>query len=406
MWNISGYPLKLQMTKVTAVARAVTPVTCELLPARPNMARNMVLTSLVVCRDAQAVQVLSRILENLGIEVESCPDLRMARARIEDRHFNALLVDCQPEPAAGELIALARNTPANKTIVAIAMVSGQNQVRDIFSKGANFILYKPISRERAANSMQAARSLMQSERRIRPRIPLHTNTNIAFAGKEDVPAALMDLSEKGIAFQSDGKLPPYCKVYFQFALSGNTSLIQFSGEVMWQDSSGRVGIRFAQVPQSSRRVLNDWLKANLPSSVEVAPSESQVSTSGDDASLRLSAGLGLLSVSSADRRNLLRHACSLGAKVYRADKPVPTRCTLIDISPGGCYLETAETFPTGTPLEILVHTQDLRLQIHGEVLSTHPGFGMGVEFNLRSDEHRKQVQQLIACAQSQANLLN
>ena len=383
----------------------MTHVTCELRAAQPNMAVNMALTSLLVCSDAQAVQVLSRILQGLGIAVESCGDLRMARARIADRHFDALLVDCQDEPAAVELIAGARKTPANQNIVVIAIVSARNEVRGIFAKGANFMLYKPISRERAAHSMRAACGLMQRERRTRPRIPLQAQTSIAYDGKEDVPAALVDLSEDGIALRSDSKLPPYCKVYFQFALPGNTSLVRLSGEVMWQDSSGRVGIRFAQVPRSSRRVLNDWSQANLPLPSEVAPSASPVSTSDDDSGLRLSAGLGLLSVSAADRRNLSRHACCLGAEVYRAQSNVATRCTLIDISPGGCYIETTETFDSGTALDIVVRTADLRLRIHGKVLSMHPGFGMGVEFTLRTEEHRKQVQQLIACAQPEPKLL-
>jgi hypothetical protein len=62
-------------------------------------------------------------------------------------------------------------------------------------------------------------------------------------------------------------------------------------------------------------------------------------------------------------------------------------------------------FPKGTGLEIVVRTAELRLRIHGKVLSMHPGFGMGVEFSLRTDEYRKQVQQLIECAQSKPKLL-
>ena len=369
------------------------------------LAVNMALTSLLVCPDAKAVQVLRRILEDMGIAVEVCGDLRMAQARLADRRFDALLVDCQNEPAAVELIAHARNTAVNKISVAIALVSGRNEVRDIIAKGATFVLYKPISRERAAHSMRAARSLMRSERRIRPRIPVQADTSIAYAGNEDVPAALVDLNEEGIALRSDGKLPPYCKVYFQFALPGNTSLIRLSGEVMWQDSSGRVGIRFAQVPQTSRRVLNDWIKANPASLSDAAPAESPVSTSGDDESLRLSASLGLLSASAGDRRNLSRHPCRLGAQIYHPHSRVPTRCALVDISDGGCYVETAETFPSGTTLEIVVRTENLRLAIHGEVQSTHRGFGMGVKFVLRNDDQRKQVQQLIACAQAEPKLL-
>jgi CheY-like chemotaxis protein len=366
---------------------------------------NMALTSLLVCSDAKAVQALSRILQELGIGVESCGDLRMARARLEDRHFDALLVDCENKAAALELIAQTRNASNSQATVAIAIVSGGRDVRDIFAGGANFVLYKPISRERAAHSMRAARGLMRSERRTRPRIPVRANASIAYGAKENVPAALVDLSGDGIAVQCDSQLPPYGKVYFQFSLPGNASLIRLSGEVMWQDSSGRVGIRFAQVPQSSRRVLNEWLQANLSSASEALPSGAQVAISSDNSGLRLSAGLGLLSVSAADRRNLSRRPCCLGAEVYRPDSRAPTRCALIDISPGGCYLETAETFPSGTPLEIVVRTEDQRLRVLGKVHSMHPGFGMGIGFTLRTEEQRKQVQLLIACARSESKLL-
>jgi CheY-like chemotaxis protein len=361
----------------------------------------MALTSLLVCSDAPAIQALSRILQDLGVTVESCGDLRMARARLKDRRFDAVVIDCQGPPAAAELITQARNTPNNKTAIVIAIVGASEEARDIFAKGANFVLHKPISAERVAHSMRAARDLMRNERRIRSRIPLQANTSITYADQEDVPVALLDLSEKGMAFRSNSKLPPYCKVYFQFALPGSDSLVRLSGEVMWQDASGRVGIRFAQVPGTSRRLLNDWLQANLSSSSEIAESGLQVATVDDDAGLRLTAGLGMLSFSAGDRRGLSRYACYLGAEVYRPDTSVATRCSLIDVSPGGCYIKSAETFPGGTPLQIVVRTEDLRLRIHAKVVSMNPGVGMGVKFSLRTEDHRKQVQQLIACVQSE-----
>src|SRR5882762_508959 len=106
----------------------------------------MTLTSLLVCADASAVQVLSRILVDLGIAVEHCSDPSAAALRLAAQHFDAILLDCDDQPSAIELIALARKEPANKTTLFIAMVDARNQVRDLFSKGVNFIVYKPISR--------------------------------------------------------------------------------------------------------------------------------------------------------------------------------------------------------------------------------------------------------------------
>ena len=64
----------------------------------------MALTSLVVCADASAVQVLSRILSDLGIEVEQSNESSAALARLNAQAFDAVLIDCQDEAAALDLI--------------------------------------------------------------------------------------------------------------------------------------------------------------------------------------------------------------------------------------------------------------------------------------------------------------
>ena len=362
----------------------------------------MTLTSLLVCSDVPTIQVLRRMLEDLGIKVESCGDLSAAAERIEERHYDALLVDCEGRPTAAELIAKARNSEANKSSVAIAIVGPNDAPGNISAQKPNFVLYKPISKERAANSMHAACDLMRYERRIRPRVPVQANTSITYDDQENVPAALVDLSDDGIAIRSKNKLPPYSKVYFHFVLPGNTSPVRLSGEVMWQDSSGRVGIRFAQVPKTSRRLVNEWLQTQLSASKTGAESGSQPVKTDDEPSLRLSAGLGMLSVTAADRRSIVRHPCCLGVEVYRPDRTVATRCTLTDISSDGCYIKSGETFPTGTELQMVVRTHDVKLRIDGTVQSMHPGFGMGVQFVLGTEEHKQKVQQLIECVQAES----
>ncbi len=350
----------------------------------------MALTSLLVCADASAIEVLSLILSELGIQVEQSNDSSAALARLNAQAFDAVLVDCQDESAATELITRARKQPANQTALVIALVDSRNDVREIFARGANFVLYKPISQERANHSLRVARGLMRRERRRNQRVALHSDASIAYANIEDAPATLLDLSEEGIAIQSQRPLPPNCKVYFQFSLPGRVSDIRLSGEVMWQDSSGRVGIRFADVPQSSRKALTDWLRMNA------SPASENL---GQPAQPRLAdapGGLGLLSVSSSDRRNRSRRACRLSADVYRHGSGVPVRCTLSDISTGGCYVETTAPFPAGTAVEILVRTNEMKLRLKGGVQATHPGFGMGVSFSVQTAEEREQVQRLIA----------
>ena len=105
----------------------------------------MALTSLVVCADLKAVQVLSQILRELNIAAEHCADLASAAARLAAQHFDAVVVDCQDQMPAIELIAGVRKSPMNRSTLIIGLVDGREQVRDIFGQGANFIVYKPVS---------------------------------------------------------------------------------------------------------------------------------------------------------------------------------------------------------------------------------------------------------------------
>lgn len=355
------------------------------------IAHSMGLTSLVVCADSQTAQVLDRILSDLGIDAVAIPELSQAQSQLGTRQFDALIIDCKEEKTAAELIVGARRSPLNRSTLIVAMVDSQNNVRDVFARGANFVLYKPIVPERATTSLRAARGLMRQERRRNQRIPVNAEAQIAYSNVDGAQAVLTDLSEEGIAMHSERRLPPTCKVYFQFALPGQVSTVRLSGEVMWQDSAGRVGLRFADVPQASRKVVANWLRGN------VARLPESDSASSAQPRKEPPAGLGLLAVSSADRREKSRLACRLSADVFQTGSPVPNRCTLSDISSGGCYVETTAPFKAGTAVEIMVRTAELKLRVRGKVQAMHPGFGMGVAFNLTDAEEREQVRQLLAC---------
>jgi CheY-like chemotaxis protein len=364
----------------------------------------MALTSLVVCADLKAVQVLSQILRELNIEAEHCADVAPATERLTAQHFDAVVIDCQDQLPAIELIARVRKLPINRSTLIIGLVDGREQVRDIFGQGANFIVYKPVSVERATSSLRAARGLMAREKRGKLRVSLHAPASITYANAENVAATLLDLSEDGLAIQAERRLPPRCKVYFQFNLPGEKSSVRLSGDVVWQDSSGRVGIRFVDVPQTSRRTMNEWIKSSLSrlATAEQNAPRKEAAPLPEVVATRL-AGLGL-SAASSNRRIQMRRACRLSADVFRLGEGVPNRCTLSDVSTGGCYVETQSPFPAHTTLDIVVRTHDMKLRVRGTVQVVHPGFGMGVQFSLNTADEREQVKQLIAAHAAEDSL--
>ncbi len=363
----------------------------------------MALTSLVVCADAKAVQVLSEIFRDLEISVEHCGRVSSVGSRLGSSSFDAIVVDCV-DPGAFEFATAVRRAPLNKNALVVGLVDGHEQVREAFGRGANFVIYKPVTVERAAGSLKAARGVMRREKRIKMRVALHAPATIAYAGTENLAATLLDLSEEGLSLQSDRRLPNRCKVYFQFNLPGDKSPVRLSGEVVWQDATGRVGIRFADVPQTSRRALHEWIKTALARQAEVDQQQPPAPEPVFSQPVSRAAAAKPGFVSSSNRRGESRHACRLGADVYRLNENVPYRCTLGDISTGGCYVETTEPFASGTHVEIVVRTQKLKLRVRGTVQTVHPGFGMGVRFSLHTVHEREQVEQLIACQPSEPGI--
>src|SRR5271155_5150003 len=82
---------------------------------------------------------------------------------------------------------------------------------------------------------------------------------------------LGNLAEDGMGVNFGKKLPPTCKVYFQFQLPGQMKNVRLSGQVVWQDWNGRAGIQFVDVPQASRRVLQEWLAVNVAEGTKREP---------------------------------------------------------------------------------------------------------------------------------------
>lgn len=372
----------------------------------------MNLSSILVCADEMSRQVLMQVLEELGIQVEACAEVARAAVRLAQQRYDLIILDCEKHADVTFLLHESHSSRLNKASLAVVVLSGQENMREIFSLGVNFVLYKPVSHERALSSLRAAQSVLYRDKRRKSRTTVHTQATIDYAGGEQAKATLVDLAEDGMAVNFGKQLPPTCKVYFQFQLPGQTANVRLSGLVVWQDWNGRAGIQFVDVPQTSRRVLQEWLKLNLADAPrqQLAAEEVKVEHSirpDEDGVLAIARGkkqelkssdgeaAARLRDEPGNRRGQTRYACRLGAEVYQKGSSVRHYCHLSDLSPGGCYLEMPLAFAAGTTVEILVRTYEIKLRLSGEVKASHPSYGMGVLFHLNTKDERHGVQQLM-----------
>ncbi|MGC1372157.1 MAG: PilZ domain-containing protein [Candidatus Sulfotelmatobacter sp.] len=376
----------------------------------------MKLSSLLVCADEPSAAILRGVIEELGIRVESCADAVRAGVRLAQEHFDLLIADCEKQTDVKNLLRDSQSSRGSGATLAIVVVSGQEKIREMFTLGVNFVLYKPMTRERAMSTLLAAQTVLFRDKRRKTRVSVHTQATIDYAGAEQSKATLVDVAEDGMAVNFGHHLPRTCKVYFQFQLPGQTKTIRLSGVVAWQDWSGRAGVHFVDVPQSSRKVLSEWLEKNLSSPQNQVPASDATSDdvkavektqppqeivganwAGEkpEAKERDREAVVRLRSEPGNRRGQTRYACRLGAEVYQRGSAVRNYCHLSDLSPGGCYLEMPVAFPPGTSVEITVRTFEIKLRLAGEVRASHSGYGMGISFKLNTKDERQGVQQLI-----------
>jgi CheY-like chemotaxis protein len=376
----------------------------------------MTLSALLVCVDEAAAQVLRRVLEELGVGVECCPDFSRASIRLAQDRFDVLIVDGESTADVVALLRETRMSRLNDSTLAVVVVSGQESIREMFSLGVNFVLYKPVAYERALSSLRAARSAMRKEKRKSSRASVHTHATVDYADVEREKATLVNLAADGMSVLFGKKFPPQGKVYFQFRLPGQAATVRLSGQVVWQDWNGKAGIQFVDVPTASRRQLEEFLHSNAPTeaqadqlpdvTVEVEellqPAMAFVveQTHGTQPKQKVAQAVETKIEETAkpaeadNRRTQTRYACRLGAEVYRTGNNVPNHCCLTDLSSGGCYLEVSLPFPSGSSVEILVRTQDMKLRLRGLVQASHPGYGMGIAFETKTKEERENVKKL------------
>jgi DNA-binding response OmpR family regulator len=301
----------------------------------------MSLKSLLLCSDEKIIRVLRRVLIDLEIAMEHCARAEDAVHKLTRERFEAVIVDCDDMPSASVVLKSVRTAPCNKRAIAVGLIDGHTGLRIPFEMGAHFVLYKPISSERARTSFRAARALMKRERRRNLRVPIQIPVTFPNTGQRPTT---IDLGEGGLAVKASRKMIKSGPLQLSFTLPGSDAPIEVSGQVAWESPNGQTGIRFVDVPPEISRQLKTWLNDNAPESEKDDP---------------------------------------------------PVRCRLTDLSLGGCYLEMNAPFPVRTRVVLSMRVADLEVQAEGVVRVMHPEMGMGVEFTQRTTQQREHVEKFI-----------
>jgi TonB family protein len=130
--------------------------------------------ALLFCPDEKTARAVTQVLSELDFTVVPCTEPFGAVKKLMGEHFDAVVVDCDNEQNATLLFKSARNTPANQSSLAVAVVEGQAGVAKAFRIGANLVLTKPINVEQAKGTLRVARGLLRKNEAGKPAAPAST----------------------------------------------------------------------------------------------------------------------------------------------------------------------------------------------------------------------------------------
>jgi DNA-binding response OmpR family regulator len=315
----------------------------------------MTLLALLISTDDSASEVLGRVLPASGIAVERFSDLATAVDRLRQQRFDALIIDFEDARAAAEVFAEAQKLNSGVAPITVALVAERAKVREVLSSGAHFVLYKPLSEEKAKAGLRAVSALLNRERRRAYRVPVQAPVELTLPDKRTLEGILLDLSETGMDVLTAEPQVTAALLKFRFVLPDASLEIDAHGQVAWAKPNGQTGVHFLDLDESIKTQLQEWLHS---------------------AASALRAG---------------------------EDETVP-HCKLTDLSLGGCYVETDSPFPERALVDLCLRTNEMAVHTEGMVRVAHPGYGMGVEFPSRTPEQRAQVGNLISflrgCPQS------
>jgi diguanylate cyclase (GGDEF)-like protein/putative nucleotidyltransferase with HDIG domain len=110
--------------------------------------------------------------------------------------------------------------------------------------------------------------------------------------------------------------------------------------------------------------------------------------------------------SQEERRLHTRMRCRLTIELHPQSAPGPVFGNLIDISMGGCYVETSAILPPGSNLKVVFSIDDGNLSAEGTVARIHPGTGVAVQFKEMGRESRGKMDRILEFVQNTTKLYN
>ena len=96
-----------------------------------------------------------------------------------------------------------------------------------------------------------------------------------------------------------------------------------------------------------------------------------------------------------DRRTSFRVKCATSVEIYPIGEAAPIRTRTADLSLGGCFLEMPNPLPKAAQVRIALWIKETKIWANGEIVTSTPGFGVGMRFTEITESDKAQLREFI-----------
>jgi len=222
--------------------------------------------ALLVSNDTVTIKQLSESMQQLALSRDVCVEVSTALVVLNQRKFDAVIVDLLLGGEANAVLEKVRRSPSNRTAVIFTVSGSDAETISAFKAGSNFVLRRPLSPTLIGRHLKVAYGLILRERRRYFRCPVQIPAMICSAGMPNINGQTVNVSESGIAIATPVSLQPGVKVQVHFTLPGHASPFVVGAAICWCKET-YLGLQFISVSSHLTAELQEWLLQRLEESL-------------------------------------------------------------------------------------------------------------------------------------------
>jgi CheY-like chemotaxis protein len=221
----------------------------------------MAFNCLILCDELTTLELVGRLMDEVGIERKISTDASDARKLIQEQKFEAILVDCDEIEGGTRFIKELRQVALNRYAIVFALLAGHRDLMQAYEMGANFVIPKPVTAELMLRCLRAAHGFMLREQRRAYRHPVDLFVTIRDEKRKQPPQyfAAQNLSEGGLGLERAAALKIGMPVSLHFQVPEIKHVVEGTAKIAWVGPDGRAGVTFTEIPRISQIKLREWL---------------------------------------------------------------------------------------------------------------------------------------------------